>query len=75
VLEIAAAIQLRREIEGDVWLGLAGVASILFGLLLISRPGVGALAVIWTIGTYAIVFGGLLVALGFRVKALNLTRA
>ena len=70
ILEIAAAIQLRKEIEGELWLGLAGAGSVLFGLVLMARPGVGALAVVWMIGLYAILFGGLLVALGFRVRTL-----
>jgi uncharacterized membrane protein HdeD (DUF308 family) len=71
ILEIAAAIQLRKEIEGELWLALAGAGSVLFGLLLFARPGIGALAVVWMIGLYAVLFGGLLVALGFRLKALN----
>ncbi len=66
--EILAAIQLRREIEGEIWLGLAGLASVLFGVILFSRPGVGALAVVWIIGAYSVVFGVLMVALGFHVK-------
>ena len=69
VFELAAAIQLRKEIEGEVWLGLAGLASVLFGVVLLARPGIGALAVVWMIGTYSILFGVLLVALGFRVKS------
>lgn len=69
VLEIAAAIQLRKEIEGEVWLGLAGLASVLFGAILFMRPGVGALAVVWMIGAYSILFGVLLVALGFHVRS------
>jgi uncharacterized membrane protein HdeD (DUF308 family) len=70
-LEIAAAIQLRKEIQGEFWLGLTGLASIVFGILLIARPGVGAVAVVWLIGLYSVAFGVLLVALGFRVKALK----
>ena len=69
VLEIAAAIQLRKEMEGEFWLGLAGVASIVFGGYLLARPGVGALAVAWMIGAYAVMFGVMLIALGFHVKA------
>ena len=71
VLEIAAAIRLRKEIEGELWLALAGAGSILFGVLLLARPGIGALAVVWMIGLYAVIFGGLLIALGFRVRALK----
>jgi len=71
VLEIAAAIRLRKEIEGELWLALAGAGSVLFGVLLLTRPGIGALAVVWMIGLYAVMFGGLLIALGFRVRALK----
>jgi uncharacterized membrane protein HdeD (DUF308 family) len=71
ILEIVAAVQLRKEIENELWLGLAGLASVFFGLLLIARPGVGVLAVMWIIGTYAIVFGLVLVLLGFRARALK----
>jgi uncharacterized membrane protein HdeD (DUF308 family) len=68
-LEVVTAIQLRREIEGEFWLGLAGFASILFGAFLIMRPGLGALAVMWMIGTYAVAFGVLLVAHGLHVRS------
>jgi uncharacterized membrane protein HdeD (DUF308 family) len=68
VLQIVAAIQLRKEIEGELWLALAGTASLAFGLFVIARPGAGALAVLWTIGLYAVVFGIVLVGLGFRVR-------
>jgi len=71
ILEIGAAVQLRKEIENEVWLGLAGLASVFFGLLLMARPGVGVLAVMWIVGTYAILFGVVLVILGFRAKALK----
>lgn len=68
VLQIAAAIKLRQEIEGEFWLGLSGVISILFGMFIIARPGEGALAVIWIIGTYALIFGVFLVSFAFRIK-------
>ena len=71
IFEIVAAIQLRKEIEGEFWLALAGVASLVFGAILIARPAVGALAVTWMIGLYAVAFGALLIAVGFRVKSLR----
>src|SRR5262245_53082758 len=51
-LAIVAAIELRRLINGELWLALAGIVSIVFGVILIARPGVGALAVTWMIGAY-----------------------
>jgi uncharacterized membrane protein HdeD (DUF308 family) len=68
--EIGAAIQLRKYITGEWLLALAGVASVLFGFALLINPNAGAIAVVWLIGAYAVVFGLLLVALGFRLKAL-----
>jgi uncharacterized membrane protein HdeD (DUF308 family) len=71
IFELAAAIRLRKEIEGEFWLGLAGLASVAFGVMLIARPGVGAVAVVWIIGSYAMLFGVLLVALGLRLKSVK----
>jgi uncharacterized membrane protein HdeD (DUF308 family) len=68
VLEIAAAIRLRKEIQGEGWMILSGIASILFAILLMVFPGAGALGLIWLIAAYAIVFGVVLVILGFRLR-------
>lgn len=68
--EIAAAIQLRKYIKGEWLLALAGVASVLFGLALLSNPAAGALALVWLIGAYSIVFGVLLIVLGVRLHSL-----
>ena len=51
---------------GEWVLGVAGVNSILIGLLLIGKPGAEALAVVWLIGIYALMFGGLLTYLGLK---------
>jgi uncharacterized membrane protein HdeD (DUF308 family) len=69
LLEIVAAVRLRRQIEGEFWLALAGIASVVFGVLLAARPGVGALTILWLIGAYAIVFGVILLLLAFRVRS------
>jgi uncharacterized membrane protein HdeD (DUF308 family) len=67
-LEIWGAIQLRKEIEGEWWLILSGLLSIAFGVFLFARPGSGALALVWVIGTFAILHGCTLIALSFRLK-------
>jgi uncharacterized membrane protein HdeD (DUF308 family) len=43
ILEIIAAIALRKQLTGEFWLILSGIASFLFGVLLVARPGAGAL--------------------------------
>lgn len=69
IFQIVAAIRLRKEIENEWFLGLSGAVSVLFGVLMFARPGAGALAMLWTIGAYAIVFGVLLILLGFRLHS------
>lgn len=68
-LEIAAAIRLRKVIEGEWLLILAGIAAVAFGVLLILFPGPGALAVVLWIGAYALVSGVLLAVLAFRLRS------
>src|SRR3954453_20257347 len=68
VFEILAAIRLRQEITGEWLLGLTGVLSVVFGLLLIIFPGAGALTGVWLMGGSALVFGVVLVGLALRLR-------
>jgi uncharacterized membrane protein HdeD (DUF308 family) len=68
IFEIIGAIQLRKEIDNEWWLILAGALSVLFGLMVLVAPGAGALALIWVIGAYSIVFGAMLVGLSLRLR-------
>jgi uncharacterized membrane protein HdeD (DUF308 family) len=68
LLQIVAAIRLRKEIEGELWLALGGLASVAFGMLLVARPGAGALAVLWLIAAYAVVFGVILIVLALKAR-------
>jgi uncharacterized membrane protein HdeD (DUF308 family) len=68
VLEIVAAVRLRRELTGEWRLVLSGVLSIVFGVVVMLAPGAGALAMVLLIGAYSIVFGALLLALAHRLR-------
>jgi uncharacterized membrane protein HdeD (DUF308 family) len=71
VFEIIAAIRLRKEIEGEWLMLISGLLSVLFGIALIVWPAAGLVAVTWLIGAYAILFGILLIVLGFRLRTRN----
>ena len=68
VLEIAAAVKLRKVMSGEWMLLLAGVLSIVFALIIASRPGLGILALVFWIGAYAIIYGVMTMVLAFEVR-------
>ena len=66
--EIALAIRIRKEIENEWQLALAGGISIALGLLMLIQPNAGAVSIAWWIGVYALFFGLLLIGLGLRLR-------
>ena len=72
-LRIAAAVRLRQEISGEIWLVLSGVLSVLFALMLMMRPAVGAIGLVWVIAGYALVLGLFQVMLGFELRGVRET--
>lgn len=71
VLEIAAAIAFRREIENEWALGLTGLASIALGVLLVAFPQAGLVGLTWAIGAYSLVAGVAQLVLAFRLRSLR----
>jgi uncharacterized membrane protein HdeD (DUF308 family) len=68
VFEIVGAIQLRKEIENEWMLILGGIISVIFGFIVLIAPGAGALALVWWIAIYSIVFGIMFVAFSLRLR-------
>lgn len=72
VLEIVAAIRLRKEIKGEVWLVLSGLISVALGVvvtwMLLTRPLESFLALGWLLGFYAALFGITMILLGLRLR-------
>ncbi len=67
VLLMAAAFRLNID-HGRWWLAFGGLVSVLYGVLLVSAPLIGALVLTWWLGAYAIVFGAALLVVSFRLK-------
>jgi uncharacterized membrane protein HdeD (DUF308 family) len=71
VLEIFAAIQDRKEIEGEGWLILGGVLLVLIGLALLATPALFGLAMVRVLGVLAIASSIATIVFAFRLKGLN----
>jgi len=54
--------------HGRWWLALGGIVSIVWGILLVMAPMIGAVVLTWWLGAYAVVFGILLLVLAFQLR-------
>ena len=59
IAEIAVATRIGRHEPGAWLLAGIGLVSIAFGTFLVVYPGSGLLAVVWAVGLYALLVGGL----------------
>jgi uncharacterized membrane protein HdeD (DUF308 family) len=71
VLQIWMAVRLREQISGEIWMGLSGLISILFGLFLVIFPGTGILSVLLLVGIFSILMGVPMVLLGWRLRSIH----
>ena len=67
-MQIVAAIQMRKEIAHEWLLIVAGVVSILFGIVLLAQPGAGAIAIAWMVAAYAVASGVVYIAWSLRLR-------
>lgn len=68
LFQIVAAIRLRREIDGELWMVLGGIVTVLFGIYIAAFPGAGFVSLAWLIGFWAIVFGVINMLFAMRVR-------
>jgi len=66
---IVNAIRLRKQINHEWLLILSGIASVVLGLILASSPFMGLVGLMWALGIYGLVVGGMLVALSVRMRS------
>ncbi len=67
-MEIVVAVRHRKEIDGEIWMVLAGVISILFGVVIALRPLVAGLVALQILGVFAILAGVSQVVFAFRLR-------
>jgi uncharacterized membrane protein HdeD (DUF308 family) len=67
-LMLGAAFTLNID-HGRWWLALGGIASVIFGILLVIEPLIGAVVLTMWIGAYALVFGVFLLVLAFQLHS------
>jgi len=64
---LAAAFRVSLP-HGRLWLAIGGLVSILWGVLLLLTPVMGAVVLTWWLGAYAVLFGVMLVAAGLKLR-------
>lgn len=69
--DIIFAIKLRKVIPHEYLMILGGFLSVLVGFMLLWNPVAGALALLWLVALYAVIFGVMAVALGFKFRSLR----
>ncbi|HET9728359.1 MAG TPA: HdeD family acid-resistance protein [Acidimicrobiia bacterium] len=67
VARVSAAIKLRHILDHAWLMGIAGILSIVFAILLVITPGAGALVITWLIGWWAVVVGVTLLTAAWRI--------
>lgn len=69
VLEILAAIRERKRIDGEWWLVLGGLLSIVFGVILLSAPILAGALLVRVLGVFAMIAGVMLIVAAFRLRS------
>src|SRR5947209_3523218 len=75
ILEVVAPLSFPMIGGRAVLMVLAGLVSIVFGIIIAAQPASGLLAVVWLIGVYAIVFGVMYVVVYFESRSLSASLA
>jgi uncharacterized membrane protein HdeD (DUF308 family) len=75
IFEFVAPLSFPMSGGRAVLMVLAGVLSVIFGILIAAQPASGLLAVVWLIGVYAIVFGVMYIVVYFQSRSLAASMA
>jgi uncharacterized membrane protein HdeD (DUF308 family) len=68
IMQIIGAISMRNAIDDEWLLVASGALSTIFGILLLTRPSAGVLALVFFISAYAIAYGAILIMLALKLR-------
>jgi len=71
VMELVFAFKANQNAAIRWMFAISGILSLVLGILLLARPIIGALVIVWIIGAYAVLAGILLIILGFRLRSVK----
>jgi uncharacterized membrane protein HdeD (DUF308 family) len=71
IMELIFAFRANQNTAIRWMFAISGILSLILGFLLLARPVIGALVIIWVIGAYAVLAGILLIILGFRLRSVK----
>ena len=71
LVQLVTAWRLRKAMPGEWLLAGLGVLSLVFGIGLLLAPGAGAIGMLWLVAVYALVAGGLMVLLAFKLRRIG----
>jgi uncharacterized membrane protein HdeD (DUF308 family) len=69
IMEIVTAFIIRDMVSWEWLLALAGVVSVIFGIILFIHPGAGLLSILWLVGVYSIIFGVTFIVRAFQHRS------
>jgi len=75
IVELVVPLSFPMSFGRAVLMALAGLVSIVFGMLIAAQPSSGLLAVVWLIGVYAIVYGVMYIVMYFQSRSLTASMA
>jgi uncharacterized membrane protein HdeD (DUF308 family) len=71
IFEIVAALEFRNVMPGEWATFLAGLLSVVLGVILFVYPSAGAVGMVWAIALYAIAAGITEIVIAFRLRGLG----
>jgi len=71
VMELVFAFKANQDTAIRWMFAISGILSLILGILMVAKPLLGALVIVWVIGAYAVLAGILLIILSVRLRSLK----